>query len=244
MTAPSAPEGPRRVTNAPHSSGRPTVGILYAPGTNSHHETAHVFERVGAEPRFVFLSEVVEGTDRLDGFDVFCFPGGFAHGDHLGAGTLAGLMLRERLADQLAVVASRPLIAICNGFQVAMAAGLFGTGVTLTVNQVGTFRNLQHQPHMVADDATSPWLTGLAGQTIRFPCAHGEGRLVTDTPKGDGWRPELFYPPGENPDGSAFDIAGITSPDGLVFGLMDHPERAPDTDAAVQIFANGVAAAR
>lgn len=223
---------------------RPTVGILYAPGTNSHHETAHVFARVGGDPRFVFLSEVLAGTDRLDGFDIVCFPGGFAHGDHLGAGTLAGLLLRERLADQLAVVATRPLIAICNGFQVAMGAGLFGDGITLTVNDVGTFRNLQHQAHLVADDAISPWLTSLAGQTIRFPCAHGEGRLVTDGPTADSWRAELHYPAGENPDGSAFDIAGITTPDGLVFGLMDHPERAPDTEAAVQIFANGIAATR
>lgn len=223
---------------------RPSVGILYAPGTNSHHETAHAFRRVGADPRFVFLSEVLEGTDRLDGFDVFCFPGGFAHGDHLGAGTLAGLLLRERLADQLATVLTRPAIAICNGFQVAVSAGVFGDDVTLTVNEVGTFRNLVRQRHLVAPDAASPWLASLAGSEIRFPCAHGEGRLVADGPTSDQWRVELRYPSDDNPDGSAFDIAGITTPDGLVFGLMNHPERAPDTDAAVQIFADGVAAAR
>lgn len=244
MTAPSAPEGPRPATDASRSSRRPTVGILYAPGTNSHHETAHAFRRVGGDPRFVFLSEVLDGSDRLDGFDVFCFPGGFAHGDHLGAGTLAGLLLRERLADQLATVLTRPAIAICNGFQVAVGAGVFGDDVTLTVNDVGTFRNLQRQPHLVASDARSPWLASLEGTEIRFPCAHGEGRLVTEAATSPRWRAELFYPPDQNPDGSAFDIAGITTPDGLVFGLMDHPERAPDDDRAVQIFANGVAAAR
>ncbi len=220
----------------------PAVGILYAPGTNSHVETAHAFDRVGGRSEYVMMSDLLAGRDRLDRFDLVCLPGGFSYGDHLGGGTVAGLHLRESLADQLEVVRRRPLIAICNGFQVAVRAGLFGPDVTLTVNANGTFQNLPHQPHVVRDDADTPWLAGLEGRTIRFPCAHGEGRFVHRGT--DGWRPALEYPPGENPDGSQDDVAGIVTPDGLVLGLMDHPERAPDTELAVEIFRNGVEAAR
>lgn len=222
---------------------KPSVGILYVPGTNSHHETAYAFNRVGATSEFVFMSQLLSGEARLDTFDIVCLAGGFAHGDHLGGGTLAGLQLREALADQLEAVKAKPVIAICNGFQIGMRAGLFGADATLTVNDNGTFQNIQRQPHLVASDAESPWLDGLAGEVIQFPCAHGEGRFVTESATSPNWRPALRYPEGENPDGSAFDIAGVVTSDGLVFGLMDHPERAPDNEAAVQIFANGVASA-
>ncbi|MEZ5322430.1 MAG: phosphoribosylformylglycinamidine synthase subunit PurQ [Microthrixaceae bacterium] len=220
----------------------PSVGILHTPGTNSHVETAFAFERVGASARYVMMASLLDGTDRLDRYDVVCLPGGFSYGDHLGAGAVAGARLRWTFADQLAALAGRPVIAICNGFQVAVRAGLFGDGVTLTTNLNGTFRNLRHQPHVVDPAAGSPWLAGLEGATLRFPCAHGEGRFLFES--ADGWRPALRYPPGENPDGSAEDIAGIVTADGLTFGLMDHPERAPDDDTVLEIFRNGVSAAR
>lgn len=219
----------------------PTVGILYAPGTNSHKETAFVFDHVGGRSEYVMMSDLLAGHDRLDRFDLVCLPGGFSYGDHLGGGTIAGLHLTEALADQLDAIRAKPLIAICNGFQIGVRAGLFGDDVTLTHNAGGTFQNIQHQPHVVRDDAATPWLTGLEGQTIRFPCAHGEGRFVHRGT--DGWRPALEYPADANPDGSQDDIAGIVSPDGLHFGLMDHPERAPDHESTLAIFANGVRAA-
>ena len=221
----------------------PTVGILYAPGTNSHHETAFAFDRVGGSSSFVFMADLLAGRSRLDDFDIVCLPGGFAYGDHLGGGALAGALLRERVGDQLDAIASRPVLAICNGFQVAVRSGMFGDGITLTVNDNATFQNLPFQEHVVADDADSPWLTGMEGETVTFPCAHGEGRFVAATPEGERWRAALHYPADRNPDGSAFDIAGIVSLDGLAFGLMDHPERAPDNERAMTIFANGVAAA-
>lgn len=229
-------------------SSKPTVGVLYAPGINSHHETVWAFERAGAKPRVVSLTDVLRGVDRLDGSDAFCVPGGFAYGDHLGAGALAGQFLRIRLADQLAAVRQRPMIAICNGFQIGMRAGLFGGGVALSVNAAGTFRNVPRQPHHVERGTRSVWLNGLEGQTLRFPCAHGEGRFLheasTSSSEGGQWEVALRYPEGHNPDGSADDIAGIATSDGLVLGLMNHPERAPDEPGTIDIFANGVRAAR
>jgi phosphoribosylformylglycinamidine synthase subunit PurQ / glutaminase len=219
---------------------KPTVNVLYFPGTNCHAETVRAFERVGARAELVFASDVVAGRARLDGADILCLPGGFSFGDHVGAGVIAGLLVHTRMAEQYAACRRRPIIAICNGFQIAVQLGAFGPGVALEANDSGTFRNVPHQPHRVLDNP-SPWLRGLSGETLRFPCAHGEGRFTfLDR---SGWLPALAYPPGENPDGSTDDIAGVTTPDGLVLGLMNHPERSQD-DAPFAIFENGVLATR
>jgi phosphoribosylformylglycinamidine synthase subunit PurQ / glutaminase len=220
---------------------KPTVNILYTPGTNSHQETIYAFERVGATANLLMLRDVLNGSERLDGADILCIPGGFSYGDHLGAGSLAGQFIRHKLADQLQAARQKPIIAICNGFQIAVRAGLFGPNTALDINESGTFRNLMRQPHVVENEVKNVWLDGLDGQTLRFPCAHGEGRL---TWQGDiQWRPALRYPDGTNPDGSADNVGGISSPDGLVFGLMDHPERYLDGPGNLDIFANGVKAA-
>jgi phosphoribosylformylglycinamidine synthase subunit PurQ / glutaminase len=220
---------------------RPTVNVLYLPGTNSQVETVRAFERVGARTRLVFAADVVGDRARLDDADILCIPGGFANGDHLGAGSVAGLLLRTALGRQMDACRQRLMLSICNGFQISVRAGWFGTGVALATNDSGTFRNVPDQPHLVTD-TPSPWLTGLAGTRLVFPCAHGEGRFLHNGP--GSWQVALRYPAGANPDGSTDDIAGIVTADGLGFGLMNHPERAADDAANLEIFANGVRAAR
>jgi phosphoribosylformylglycinamidine synthase len=218
------------------------VNVLYFPGTNSQRETARAFEHVGAKARITFLTDVLAGQQRLDDADILCLPGGFAYGDHVGAGTIAALHLTRQLADQLAACRRRPILCICNGFQVGVRAGLFGPDLTLTVNEQGTFRNVHDQPHLVDPENDSLWLTGLAGTTLRFPCAHGEGRFLFT--QRNTWRTALRYPPGQNADGSTEGIAGITTTDGLVLGLMNHPERAQHDPLNLEFFRNGVQAVR
>ena len=220
---------------------KPVINVLYAPGTNSHKETLFAFEKVGAEARLLHLSALLSGEERLDSGDALCIPGGFAHGDHLGAGAVAGQLLRNKLGDQLANAAQKPIIAICNGFQIAVRAGLFGDKVALDINNVGTFRHDMRQLHVVAEDNKSVWFDGLQGQTLKFPCAHGEGRFVFEDR--DGWDVALRYPADMNPDGSTEDIAGISAGEGLILGLMNHPERLLSEPGNLEIFANGVRAA-
>jgi len=219
---------------------KPTVNVLYAPGTNSHKETMYAFERVGASAQLLMLSSVLKGDRRLDDADALCIPGGFAYGDHLGAGALAGQTLRNKLGDQLQLAATKPIIAICNGFQIAVRAGLFGDDVALNTNNVGTFRHDMRQHHVVESDTNSIWLQGLQGESLHFPCAHGEGRFQYTSR--EGWNVALRYPEDSNPDGSAENIAGISSADGLLLGLMDHPERLQDEPGNLDMFANGVKA--
>jgi phosphoribosylformylglycinamidine synthase len=115
---------------------------------------------------------------------------------------------------------------------------MFGPHVTLTQNTGGTFQNVPDQPHVVEADVRSPWLRRLEGQRLDFPCAHGEGRFAYTSC--EGWRPALHYPADDNPDGSTRDIAGIVSDNGLVFGLMNHPERNLSDPRNLEIFRNGV----
>jgi phosphoribosylformylglycinamidine (FGAM) synthase-like amidotransferase family enzyme len=221
---------------------KPRVNVVYLPGTNCHEETLRAFRHVGAEPRLLFLADALAGRARLDDADILCLPGGFSFGDHLAAGTIAGLLLSTRLKDQFDAARGRLMLAICNGFQIALRAGCFGPGVALKVNACGTFQNVPDQPHQVVTGNPSPWLAGLSGQTLGFPCAHGEGRFVAE--RTEGWRVALRYPADANPDGSADGVAGITTPDGLAFGLMNHPERALDPQVRLAFFANGVRHAR
>jgi phosphoribosylformylglycinamidine synthase len=70
----------------------------------------------------------------------------------------------------------------------------------------------------------------IEGAVLRLPVAHGEGRFVTDTPETlaaieANHQVALRYAPGDNPNGSANDIAGICDPSGRIFALMPHPER-------------------
>lgn len=224
---------------------KPTVNILYLPGTNCQGETIRAFTAVGARARLVFAQDLLSGVDRIDTADVLCIPGGFSYGDHLGAGTIGALLLRTRLRAQLNACRERPILCICNGFQMAVRAGCFGGGIALTTNASGTFADVPGQRHVVDPTNPSPWLTGLGGLTLRFPCAHGEGRFVrrADCQK-DDWRVALTYPDDENPDGSADGIAGITTRDGLMLGLMNHPERDHRSLGNLEIFANGVRFAR
>ena len=217
------------------------VNILYLPGTNCQHETATAFERAGADPRIVFLSDLLEQRANLADADIVCLAGGFSFGDHAGAGNVAAWFLKTRLRDQLDASRVTPMICICNGFQIAARAGLFGE-VSLTYNHNGTFHDEPRQQHVVSKDNESFWLRGLHGAILEFPCAHGEGRFVYGSR--EGWKTALSYPDGLNPDGSEDAIAGVTTSDGNVLGLMDHPERAPDSVDVQEIFRNAVETAR
>jgi phosphoribosylformylglycinamidine synthase subunit PurQ / glutaminase len=187
----------------------------------------------------------------LDDFSAVFLPGGFSGGDYVRAGAIFAARLRAGIGDELeAFVRSGRIVGgICNGFQVATELGLLpgrsGRALgrpeaALMTNDSGRF---ECRPTFVSfAGARFPPLAGVApGARFQFPSAHAEGKLVL---AGDGAarRAELersgqvlfrwVSPDGGratypwNPNGSEGDIAGLTHPDGNVFGLMPHPERA------------------
>jgi phosphoribosylformylglycinamidine synthase I len=222
---------------------QPHVLILHATGTNRDKETAWAVEKAGGHPTILHVNELRRQPQRLHDFQMFILPGGFSYGDALGAGRLWASDLRWLFQDELArfIAAGKPVLGICNGFQVLVKSGWLpgppedGSQATLTRNASNRFecRWVWLQP-----DPKSPcvFTQGLV-ERIHCPVAHGEGRFVPCDEAALGRlqanrQVALAYtsasggPAGypANPNGSVADIAGICNERGNVLGLMPHPE--------------------
>ena len=213
-------------------SRSPRVSVLVFPGTWSERDFVHAAGLLGWEARLVWHAEVDLGDP-----DAVVLPGGFAHGDHLRTGAIARFSPVMPAVEAFAA-AGGAVLGSCNGFQILTEAGIL-PGVLLRNDHL-EFR-CEWQPLRV-ERAAGPWLGGLAaGETIRLPISHGEGRYYADPGVLDqlenGGRVVLRYAdedgavvPEGNPNGSLRSIAGIVNERGNVLGLMPHPERAAEAE--------------
>ncbi len=109
---------------------RPAAVVVAGPGTNRDTDAVLALDLAGAEPEVVLIGELVADPDLLDEARIVVVAGGFSYGDALGAGRMLGLDLTGaaggRLGERLRsfVASGRPVIGICNGFQVLTRAGL------------------------------------------------------------------------------------------------------------------------
>jgi len=210
----------------------PRIAVVVFPGTWSERDFAHVAGLLGWEARLVWHTE----TDLGDP-DAVVLPGGFAHGDHLRTGAIARF---SPVMGPVAEFAGRggPVIGSCNGFQVLTEAGLL-PGVLLRNAHLEYRCDWQW---LRVEAGVDPWLGDLAaGEQIRLPISHGEGRYHADVGtleelEANG-RIVLRYATEDgrvtreaNPNGSLRNIAGIVNRRGNVLGLMPHPERAAEAE--------------
>jgi len=217
---------------------RPKALILRAAGTNCDAETAHAFQLAGAEVESVHVNRLRENPRSLNQFQIMAIPGGFSYGDDIAAGKILANQLVHHLGEALHrfVESGRPIIGICNGFQVLVktdllpgpAGGRTGQTCTLTNNTCG--RLIDRWVKLSPRPGKCVWTAGLSD--LELPIAHGEGRFAPGDEKVriDLWEKgqvALVYA-GDNPNGSVDDIAGVCDSSGLVFGLMPHPERHVD----------------
>jgi len=195
-------------------------GVVQFPGSCDERDALAACERSG-EARLLWH----EDRD-LGGIDGIVVPGGFSYGDYLRAGAIARFSpVMESVAEFAR--GGGPVLGICNGFQVLCEAGLL-PGALLTNEAI---RFVCRQVDLVVENDRSPFTSGMEpGELLSIPVKHQEGRYfapddLLDELEANG-QVALRYAPGQNPNGSARDIAAVTNEAGNVLGLMPHPEHA------------------
>ena len=203
------------------------VAILQFPGSNCDQDALKSLRNdINVAAEYVWHDET-----SLKGFDAVFVPGGFTYGDYLRCGAIASQspIVKEtiRFANE-----GRPVIGVCNGFQILAEAGLLPGALTRNINQKFICRDV----YLKAETNRSIWTEGV-NRVIRIPIAHGEGRYIIDE---DGLKllednEQIAFryvnSNGEleesaNPNGSVSSIAGVISKAGNILGMMPHPERA------------------
>lgn len=224
----------------------PNVCVLKTDGINCDMEMAYAFEAAGGRPETVHVNQLRSGDRNLGDYGVLAIPGGFSYGDDIASGKVLATELTSYLSDQLQtfIDEDKPVIGVCNGFQVLVRTGLLPNRTlgeqqaTLADNKIGRFecRWVDLEVGQSACRFISP--EDFAEQPLPMQTAHGEGRFFTDPTiidylkekeqivfryvDSDGTKASGFP---ANPDGALEDIAGICDPKGLVLGMMPHPER-------------------
>ena len=188
------------------------TAVVVFPGTNCEHDVVWALRSLGGEAELVWHRE----TD-LSGFDGVVLPGGFAHGDYLRTGAIARF---SPVMDEVARFAAegRPVLGICNGFQILCEAGLLPGALIANRDLAFICRHVEVE---VADTDTVLTRSAEMGQRLRIPLNSYEGNWID--PSGVG-RVVLRYT--EDPNGSQDRAAAVANPAGNVVGIMPHPERA------------------
>jgi len=206
-------------------------GVVTFPGSNGDYDAYQAAcEALGEEAVFLWHKD-----HDLQGCDVVILPGGFSYGDYLRAGAIARF---SPIMQEVVQHAQRggPVLAICNGFQIACEAGLLPGALLRNASL-----KFVCAPIGIRVETTDTLFTSRyeRGQRIVVPIAHGDGRYSADHEtlerlEGEG-RVVFRYAPSDleaeeayNPNGSMHDIAGIVNEGGNVLGMMPHPERAVD----------------
>jgi len=229
-------DGPERITEK--------ALIMSGFGINSEMETREVLARAGMSADIVHINDLIDGKFSLHDYRLLVFPGGFSYGDDTGAGNAYANRVRNNLWRDVGefLDGDNLVLGICNGFQILANLGLvpafdrqYMRDIALMPNRKGV---LECRYVTLKPAADTLWTRGI--ERIYCPVAHGEGNFSCSKETLDRIRRQKMiaftycrddmspaggeYP--YNPNGSLGDIAGITSADGKVLGLMPHPERA------------------
>lgn len=207
------------------------IAIIQFGGSNCDLDVLHVLQDVvGVDAELVWYKE-----EDLNQYDGAVIPGGFSYGDYLRAGAIAA---RTPIMDAIKKMASegKPIMGICNGFQVLTESGLLDGA--LTTNKYPKFRC--ETTYLKVENTDTPFTSKFKkGEIVKIPIAHMEGNFYADKDTlarlNDNGQIVFKYSDKNgnvtdnvNPNGSQENIAGIIDPNRNVIGLMPHPERASE----------------
>ena len=195
------------------------AAVVVFPGSNCDRDLAVAFERAGARVTMVWHKD----TSMPEGIDIIGVPGGFSFGDYLRCGAIAA---NSPICQSVKAHADRGgyVLGVCNGFQILTETRVLPG----TLLRNAGLKYICRSVPLVVGTADSAFTCGYeAGQTITVPIAHHDGNYHADdaTLEALADQDRIAFRYGDNPNGSAHDIAGILSENRRVLGMMPHPER-------------------
>lgn len=204
------------------------IGVIRFPGSNCDEDACWALSQLGGRAKLIWHRE-----SRLEGIEAVILPGGFSYGDYLRSGAMAAQSPVMGAVREFAA-AGRPVLGICNGFQVLTEAGLLPGALARNVEPHFLCRTV----HVRVERNDLPFTSGYRReQVLELPIAHAEGSYFADPETlvalEDRGGVVFRYCDAQGevsrnaaPNGSVNGIAGIVSERGNVLGMMPHPERA------------------
>ena len=207
------------------------IGVIVFPGSNCDHDAYHAMKHVlGMETKFLWHKD-----KDLSDIDFLIIPGGFSYGDYLRSGAIARF---SPIMQEVVKYASegRPVIGICNGFQILLESGLLPGAMRHNQN----LRFICKDVHIRVENNQTFFTNQLdSGEVLSFPVSHGEGNYFIEDEglnelKDNG---QIIFrycdregniTPQANINGSVDSIAGISNKEKNILGMMPHPERATE----------------
>jgi phosphoribosylformylglycinamidine synthase len=196
--------------------------VIVFPGSNCDIDMFHAIkDELGEEAEYIWHDE----TD-LSRFDGILLPGGFSYGDYLRSGAIARFanVMKEVVK---AAEEGKPVLGVCNGFQILLEAGLLPGAMKRNEN----LKFMCRPTNLIVQNEKTMFTSAYEKeQVISVPIAHGEGNYYCDELTLERLREnnQIVFTYENNPNGSLEDIAGIVNERGNVLGMMPHPERAVD----------------
>ncbi len=205
------------------------VGIVVFPGSNCDYDVYHVVKKVlNLHAEYIWHKDT-----SIRDYDAIVLPGGFSYGDYLRAGAVARFspVMQEIIRHARA---GKPLIGICNGFQVLLEAellpGALITNTSLRFQCEDVYLKVTNNDTIFTRDYKK-------GQIIKMPIAHYTGnyfareKVFRELQDNDSIVFQYCDANGKvnndaNPNGSVHNIAGIMNKEKNILGMMPHPERA------------------
>lgn len=220
---------------------KPKVLILRVAGTNCDMETEWAFNLAGAIPERVHINQFISRRKKMKDYQILVFPGGFSYGDDISAGKVFANELKYKICEEIEsfIKDKKPILGICNGFQVLVKAGILpwhsSQKITLGWNDSGRYED--RWVYLKVENSICPFLKDIPS-IIKLPVAHAEGKFIPESKKvleKLNEKKQIVFryvsSSGElegypfNPNGSIENIAGICDNSGLILGMMPHPER-------------------